>query len=99
MGAQSLKMWKGGKLLCYKRTESLSFYNSTLEKLDDGTVFNKCGEGTDSEVSMLPGVDCPVTLINNSTLGPSSTELILDDENSLFFESEVGYPIADFKLS
>jgi hypothetical protein len=39
-----MKMWKGGKLLCYKRIKSLNFYNSTLATTPDGsnTPMKKC---------------------------------------------------------
>ncbi len=35
-------MWKGGKLLCYKRASSLNFYNSTLTKTKDNIIMKNC---------------------------------------------------------
>ncbi len=39
---QKLQMWKGGKLICLKRAESLSFYDSLLQKTDSGSLMKKC---------------------------------------------------------
>ena len=48
---------------------------------------------------MLPEIDCPITMISNSSVGSTQTTLAMDDESSLNFIAEVGYPIAAFKLT
>lgn len=48
---------------------------------------------------MLPGIPCPVTLISNASISASQETLTLSDTQGLNFISEVGYPIADFKLT
>ena len=99
MSPQELKMWKGGKLLCYKRAQSLNFYNSTLESTPDGTELKTCASGQDYQVKTLPQLDCPVSDISNASFSSTQETLGLDTNNSLYFISQIGYPIADFKLT
>ena len=61
-------MWKGGKLLCYKRAASLNFYNSTLEKIQEVTM-KTCSEGKQFEVKTLPEINCPITDLSNVSFG------------------------------
>jgi hypothetical protein len=99
MGKQQMKMWKGGKLLCYKRASSLNFYNSTLDVTPDGTELVHCAEDRQYQVNTLPNVSCPINDISNRSFGNSQTTLNLDTEHSLYYVSGQGYPIADFKLT
>lgn len=92
-------MWKGGKLLCYKRASSLNFYNSTLEKTEDNIVMKACASEKNYEVNTLPDLDCPVSDISNASFGTTQSSLTLDTLNSLHIVSQSNYPIADFKLT
>ena len=93
-------MWKGGKLLCYKRAASLSFYNSTQQKTyDNTTIMKTCALDKTFEVTTLPELDCPISDFSNTSFGTTQTTLSLDLVNSLNFVSQSHYPIADFKLT
>ena len=61
-------MWKGGKLLCYKRAASLNFYNSTLKKIEEVNL-KTCSEGKPYEVNTLPEINCPISDLSNSSFG------------------------------
>lgn len=78
-------MWKGGKLICYKRAEFLTFYNSILNETTDGTVLKVCGEDTDYEVKTLPEIDCPISSISNTSISNTQTILELNAAESLFY--------------
>lgn len=54
MSAMNIKMWKGNKLLCYKRVNSLTFYNSTLDKLEGVGAMKSCGLNQSYLVKTLP---------------------------------------------
>jgi hypothetical protein len=43
VGEQKLQMWKGAKLICLKRAESIDFYDSTSTTSSNGTALKKCG--------------------------------------------------------
>ena len=95
-------MWKGSKLLCYKRVTSLSFYNSTLTTTPSGTTLKTCAPNLSYQVSTLPNISCPSTTISNSTLSSSTqTTLTLSStlNQKLFYESQLNYPIAAFKIT
>lgn len=80
---QNMKMWKGGKLLCYKRVSSLSFYNSTLDRTPSGTAMKSCATGKNFETRALPQLACPVSVMSNSSIGSSTqSRLSLDASNS-----------------
>ena len=71
-----MKMWKGGKLLCYKRVDSLNFYNSTL-KSTQGVTMKTCAENQTYQASTLPQIACPISVISNTSLS-SSTQTTLN---------------------
>lgn len=99
---QNMKMWKGSKLLCYKRVDSLNFYNSTLTATPEGVTMKTCALNASYQVQTLPNISCPASVIANTSVGTSTqTTLILDATNTskLFYESQQNYPIADFKLT
>ena len=78
-------MWKGKKLLCYKRVKSFSFYNSSSSITSEGTQTISCATNQTYEVKGLPGVTCPETAISNSSIGTSTqVKLSLDTTNSQF---------------
>jgi hypothetical protein len=104
MTQETLNMWKGSSLLCYKRANTMNFYNSiTTTAPSGGTSPNMtaCSVNQTYQVYTLPGVSCPITAVSNQTLGSSHTQLILDSTNNyaLDFISETSYPIANIKLT
>lgn len=104
MGSETLNMWKGTSLLCYKRAKSMNFYNSILTTAPAGGVsptMTTCSSSTPYQVQTLPGVTCPITAISNASLGGTQTKLTLDTTNNYFlnFIAETGYPIANVKLT
>ena len=66
-------MWKGGKLLCLKRANSLTFYDSTRSKLDDGTAMKKCSNNKTYQVYTLPNMNCPISQTSNNSLASTAT--------------------------
>ena len=104
MENETLNMWKGNSLLCYKRAQSINFYSSTITVAPAGGIsasMTPCAANNTYQVQTLPGVPCPVTSISSASLGSSQTKLTLDSTNGyiLNFIAETGYPIANIKLS
>lgn len=104
MSAETLNMWKGGKLICLKRAVSMNFYTSTVTTAPSGLStlnMTPCAFNTSYQVYTIPGVNCPVTTISNTSLGSAQTSLLLDSTNNLSFNylSQNGYPIAAVKLT
>lgn len=99
----NIKMWKGNKLLCYKRVDSLTFYNSSLDQLEGVGSMKSCGLGQDYLVKTLPELNCPVTQIGNKTklnvFNYGKIELDSLNNHNLYNYFEDGYPVVDFKLS
>lgn len=92
-----MNFWKGGKLLCAKRIASLTFYNSTYPA---GT--QSCSSGQPYQVQTYLNVSCPVSVASNQSTGTiGETVLLLNStsNDSIFYQKQTGYPIADFKLS
>lgn len=104
MGAETLNMWKGASLLCYKRAKSMNFYNSIMTAAPSGGTspnMSVCAVNSSYQVYTLPGVSCPLTAVSNASLGSSGTKLTMDPINNYFlnFAAETGYPIANIKLT
>ena len=104
MENETLNMWKGNSLLCYKRAQSINFYSSTMTVAPAGGIsasMTPCAVNNTYQVQTLPGVPCPVTSISNASLGSSQAKLTLDLTNNYYlnFIAETGYPIANIKLS
>lgn len=104
MSSETLNMWKGGKLICLKRAVSMNFYTSTVTTAPSGlSTLNTstCAFNTSYQVYTIPGVNCPVTAMSNSSLGSAQTSLLLDTANNKNFNylSQNGYPIAAVKLT
>lgn len=71
-------MWKGTKLLCYKRIDSLNFYNSTLLQTKSGTTLKSCASSNNKKykIQTLPQLSCPITTISNTSYStPTQTKL------------------------
>jgi len=101
---QTLNMWKGSSLLCYKRAQSMNFYNSVMTVAPLGGSspnMTPCALNQSYEVYTLPGVSCPITSASNNSLGTSQTSLSLDAKNNYYlnFINQTGYPIAGFKTT
>lgn len=104
MGSEVMNMWKGSSLLCYKRADSMTFYNSVIKNAPPGgssSNMTSCGDNQTYQVYTLPGVECPITAVSNTTVGTSQVTLTLDSThgNILNFINKTNYPIADFKLT
>jgi hypothetical protein len=104
MTSETLNMWKGTSLLCFKRAESMNFYNSIMTSAPAGgtsPTMTPCSVNTTYQVQTLPGVTCPLTAVSNASLGSAQTKLTLDTTNNYFlnFIAETGYPIANIKLT
>jgi hypothetical protein len=104
MTQQTMNMWKGESLLCYKRANSMNFYNSIMTTAPAGgssASMTACGVNQTYEVNTLPGVECPITAISSSSVGTAQTTMTLDSKNGakLNFINKTNYPIAAFKLT
>lgn len=104
MTAETLNMWKGTSLICYKRANSMNFYNSILTTAPSGGTspnMTACAVNQTYQVYTLPGVTCPISSISNQSLGSAQTQLTLDTTNNykMNFISETGYPVANIKLT
>lgn len=104
MSAETLNMWKGTSLICYKRATSMNFYNSIRTTAPSGgtsPTMTPCAVNQTYQVYTLPGVTCPISSISNQSLGSAQTQLTLDTTNNYFmnFVSGTGYPIANIKLT
>ena len=82
----------------------MSFYESVLTQAPTGgsaATMSTCAVNTTYQVSILPGVPCPITSFSNQTVGSSQTTLTLDSFKNyvLNFINQTNYPIADFKLT
>ena len=104
MSAETLNMWKGTSLICYKRANSMNFYNSILTTAPSGGTspnMTACAVNQNYKDYILPGVTCPISSISNQSLGSAQTQLTIDSANNYFmnFVSETGYPIANIKLT
>jgi hypothetical protein len=104
MNSATLNMWKGSSLLCYKRAESMNFYNSIMTSAPSGgssASMTSCAVNNTYQVYTLPGVACPLTAASNASLGSGQTKLSIDPTNNYFlnFRAETGYPIANIKLT
>ena len=104
MAAQTLNMWKGSSLLCYKRANNINFYHSTMTEAPVGGTspsMTARAAGESYQVYTLPGVSCPVSTISNTSIGSSQSTLTLDTSNNyvINFQAESAYPVADIKLS
>jgi hypothetical protein len=97
-------MWKGSQLICFKRAQSMTFYNSILSAAPSGgssSNMTACSSSKPYQVYTYPGVTCPITAVSNGSLGGSQTTMTLDAINNynINFNTQTGYPIADFKLT
>ena len=104
VSSQTMHMWKGASLLCYKRAKSMTFYDSVKTDAPSGgssSTMDICSSGEVYQVSTLPGVACPVTGLSNATVGSGQTSLSFSDssQSTLNFINRTGYPIAGFKLT
>lgn len=82
----------------------MNFYSSTMTSAPSGgtsAFMTTCAANSTYQVQTLPGVNCPLTAVSNSSLGSSATKLTLDSTNNYFlnFVAETGYPIANIKLT
>jgi hypothetical protein len=82
----------------------MNFYNSILTTAPTGGTSSNmsvCSSSQPYQVYTLPGVTCPVTIVSNASVGGSQTILTLDSVNAytMNYNTQTGYPIADFKLT
>ncbi len=82
----------------------MTFYNSVIKDAPPGgssSNMTSCADNQTYQVYTLPGVECPITAVSNTTVGTSQVTLTLDSThgNILNFINKTNYPIADFKLT
>jgi len=84
MTQQTLNMWKGGKLICVKREQGVSFYDSVELTTSGGIELTTCATNKTYQFNTLPNVSCPITQTSNTTL-PSSTIISLSSTQNLYY--------------